>query len=374
LLALVERRDASSTYDRVIEAGVNLAGAVAYEVRLHLARGLDQVWEEPCTQGGSCHHEVALQIAYESMRDCVFGEWDPDTGGRRTLLLDDPVEDALAEARDGAIYVSRLDAAIRALASAAVAHICVSARARAVLDVALAAQRRSLLAHEYDIDQRGTHALVFARAVLTLAANGEHAPIFRHIEAFADRPTLLGSFLRAMSSAAEEATERASTAQRVWPEIMARILELNQSDHSPFKDRHAGERALAALLPNAASEVSYLYRELDTDPIVWWEPLAWREIVERWLPVAAGKATCVDQLISFLNALPVDDQVRTGLPWMTALVLANPDRVARRSFLLSTWLIETRAAASDAGLLTVWQRIVDALVVAGVSRLAPYSE
>ncbi len=374
LLALVDGGGSSSTYDRVIAAGSNLARAVAHEVRLHLARGLDRVWETPCTEGGDCHHEVALRLALESMRDCGLGEWDPDTGGRRTLLLDDPVEASLAEMPDDAIYFSRLDAAIRALAPAAVAHICVSARARTVLDIALTAQRRSLLAYERDMDQRGTHALVSARAVLTLTADGDNAPIFDHIDAFADAPTLLGSFLRALSSAAEETTERAATARRVWPEIVTHVLELNASGHTPFNDRYVGDMTLAALLPNTAGEASYLYRELDGDSIVWWEPLEWREVVERWLPIAAGNPTCVDHLISFLSALPLDDQVRHGLSWVAALVLADPDRVAGRSFMLSTWLIETRSAATDTGLLPDWQRVVDALVVAGVSRLAPYSE
>jgi hypothetical protein len=56
------------------------------------------------------------------------------------------------------------------------------------------------------------------------------------------------------------------------------------------------------------------------------------------------------------------------------LVLADPNRVANRTYLLSSWLIEVRQASSDTGLLSDWQRIVDALVVAGASRLAPYSE
>jgi hypothetical protein len=56
------------------------------------------------------------------------------------------------------------------------------------------------------------------------------------------------------------------------------------------------------------------------------------------------------------------------------LVLPNPDDVAHRSYLLSSWLIEIRSAAADAGLLNDWQRVVDALVVAGVSKLTPYSE
>jgi len=62
------------------------------------------------------------------------------------------------------------------------------------------------------------------------------------------------------------------------------------------------------------------------------------------------------------------------LPWIAKLALPAPDRVANRTFLLSSWLIEIRSAALDADLLADWQRIVDALVVAGVIRLAPYSE
>ncbi len=374
LLSRADGGYGSSTYDRVIAAGTNLARAVAHEVRTQLARSLDRVWQVPCTESRGCHHEVALQLALESMRDCAFGERDPNTGRRRTLLLDDPVEDALAETPDDAIYFSRLSAGMRALAPAAVAHICVSNRARAVLDVALAAQRRSLLAYDRDMDQRGTHALVVARALLTLAVNGDDAPIFQHIDVIAAAPRLIGSFLCALSSAAEEATERAATARRVWPEIVARVLELNESGHAPFNDRYFGDRTLAALLPNAAGEFSYLYRELDSDPIVWWEPLAWREVVERWLPVAVGNPTCVSHLINFLCALPVDDQVRHGLAWVATLVLADPERVAGHCDLLSAWLIETRSAAADTGLLAEWQRVVDALVVAGVGRLARYSE
>ncbi len=53
------------------------------------------------------------------MRDCAFGSWDPDTGGRRVKELTDPVTQSLADTADDAVYFSRLDAAIRALAPAA---------------------------------------------------------------------------------------------------------------------------------------------------------------------------------------------------------------------------------------------------------------
>jgi hypothetical protein len=91
-------------------------------------------------------------------------------------------------------------------------------------------------------------------------------------------------------------------------------------------------------------------------------------------PLAYSEITVPVRPSSFLRALKPEDQARIGLPWVADLVLANPGRVANRSFLVSSWLIEVRSAASDAGVLPDCQRVVDALVVAGGSRLAPYSE
>ncbi len=374
LRALIDTADGSETLFRAVAAAGNLARSVANEVRVHLARGLDRVWEAPCGNNGTCHHETAFQLAIETMRDCALAPWDPDTGRRGALVLADPVAESLADTADNGIYISRLDAAIRALAPAAMVGICVSARAREVLAVLFAAHRRSLLAYEDDMDHRGTHGLIAARALLTIAADGDEAPIYDHIDAYADNATLLSSLLRGLSAAAEESASRSATARRIWPKVVSHVLDLEGSGHTPFDGRFDGDNALAGLLPNAAGEVSYLYRELEKDPIVWWEPLAWRATVEQWLRLARGKPTCVDQLISFLGVLEPEDQARVGLPWVADLVIANPSRVANRTYLLSSWLIEVRSVASDAGLLPDWQRVVDALVVAGVTRLAPYSE
>ena len=62
--------------------------------------------------------------------------------------LEEPVAESLANIADSSILPSRLDAAIRALAPAAMANICVSARARELLLTLLATQRRALLSQE----------------------------------------------------------------------------------------------------------------------------------------------------------------------------------------------------------------------------------
>ena len=376
LRAVLDEDDGRMTFEHALHSGVNFARAVAYEVRLHLARGLDHVWKTPCLKDGHCHHELGGWIAAETMRFCVLGDWDPETGRRRVLPLEEPITESIAGVNDDSIIVSRLDAAIRALAPAAMADVCVSAQARNLLSALLAAQRRSLLAceHDGDPDSRGTHTLVSARALLMLARDGDDAAIYEHLDAYADNSALLGNLLRALSAAAEEAHDRAATARRIWPNIVRRVLALNASGHIPFRDAPYGGMALAALIPNATGGLPYLYREADNTPIAWWNPLELASEVEAWLVPAAGNAMCVNQLLGFVSALGPDDQVRLILPWVEKLVAAAPSRIAGGAYALTTWLIEMRSLAFDAGLSATWQRIVDDMVVAGVTRLAPYSD
>ena len=361
LRAVVDKADGWTAFERAARAGVNLARAVSNEVRLHLARGLDPVWKEPCTMKGRCHHEVSWRIVTESMRRCVLGDSERTTGRRSLLALKDPIIESLARADDRSILASRLDAAIRALAPAAVADICISTLAHDLLSYG----RR-------DTDPRGTHTLVSARALLTLAERGDDAAIYEHIDAYANNSALLGILLKALSAAAEETHWRAATALRVWPHVIRHVLDLNKPD--PYQDSHEREVALAAVIPNAAYEGQYLYPEIQESPIAWWEPLAVRSEVAAWIEAAVGAAKCVDHLVSFLRVLAPEDQVHTGLPWVSTLVLADPAGVASVTFRLPNWLVQTQAAAVDAGLSGVWQEIVDALVVAGVTPLAPYSE
>ena len=213
-----------------------------------------------------------------------------------------------------------------------------------------------------------------ARALLTLAATGDDTAIYDHIDAYADNAALLCTLLRALSAISEETPSRAQTARRIWPHVVRHVLELNDSGHAALQDHHYGSMALAALIPNAAFDHSYLYREVHEKPIPWWEPLSLRSAVETWLVSASGRADCVNQLVTFLGVLSPEDQVRTGLPWVSSLVLADHAGIAHHAHMLPDWLVEMRSAAVGAGLEARWQALVDALAVAGVTRLAPYSE
>jgi hypothetical protein len=358
----------------IYSLAAHLAHDVPNEVRVHLARGLDHVWTAPCAGSGVCHHVAAYGLAVETMHGCVFGGSD-EFGRRELVSLSEPVVETLADIRDDLIFIARLDGVIRAMAPAAVAGICVSKRAREFLDVAVDAHRRGQLAHRENYDDRGTHALYVARALLTVTSDEREGlvPVMKHLESLAGRAEFMKNFLTAVAAAAEETSTRSETARRIWPAVVAKVIDLHHAGRTVFNRRHDGDMTLAALIPNRTTEYHWLYRELANEPIQWWDPTEWRDTVEQWLPNARGNTSCIDQLVGFLSPMNGTDVADIGLQWMADLVLAAPDDVASRTYLLVDWLIEIQPAARENDGERVWQQIVDALVVSGESRLAPYS-
>lgn len=281
----------------------------------------------------------------------------------------------LAGATDDSILVDRLDGAIRALAPAVIADNCVSEHARELLMTLLSVQRRVLLTHDDNYVRRGS-TLISARALLTLATQNDDELLYAHIDAYAEGSTLLSTLLRALSAAAEETPSRATAALRVWPKVVSRVLELSDLDRIPSQGRHYRDMELAVLIPNITRDFAYMYREIENEPISWWEPLELQSAVEAWLVPAAGNPQCADQLIRFIGKLTPENQARIGLPWVAELVLADPDHIARYFCVQAVvdWLIEVRTAVADADLQALRQQVVDDLVVAGVSQFAPYSD
>ena len=306
LRAVVDEADGWTTFERAARAGVNLAQAVANEVRLHLARGLDHVWKTPCTEGRRCHHRGGVAARHRNHARLRTRWLRAPTLRRRSVAyarrtshritcqhrrrLDSRVPsrrcNTSTRTRRHGQHL-RLDAGTCPAIDSPRSSAAVPARPRA------RRHRSSRLAHSCEC----------TRSLLTLAEHGDDAAIYAHIDAYADNSALLGNLLRALSAAAEETPDRAATARRIWPKVVRHVLELSDSGHAPFQDHHYGDMALAALMPNAAHDVSYLYREVQDNPIEWWEPLALRSEVEAWLVAAAGRPICVEQLISFLDVL-----------------------------------------------------------------------
>lgn len=371
LLALLGTQP-EETVARIFAAGLRLARANATETRLHLARGLDAVWKAPCQADGACHHRRGLELALESMRDCVLGS---SGASRRSIeRLDDPVVETLAAVPDANIYVAKFHAALRALGRAAVSDACVAENARRVLLEVLAAQRRGFVAHEENYDDRGSSALVAARALLALATASDDQPLRDHLDAYSERGEYLNSLLRALAAAAEEDEDAAAAARDLWPSIIEQVLRFDPSGHELFSHRYFGEQALAALAPTTTGDVAFLYRELAGPALAWRDPLGWQDALDAWLPVAAGRANCIDAFIGLTRELSVAQQLSFALPRVATLAEGDTAAAATTSWLLAEWLKELRAGEMDGEALAVWQHLVDALVVSGNRTLAPYSQ
>lgn len=380
LRTLVDQKSGSNTFQRTTNACFNLARVMTDEVRLYLARGLDHLWKTPCcAENECCHHELGWKMVIEMMRRCVFGPWNPETGQHSILTLQEPIAESFANTPDASIRVCQLDAAIRALAPAAMARTCISSQAKELLLVLLAAQQRSLLADQNNyIDPQGLQTLVSARALLTLARDADDVAIkaiYDYINTYANNLALLENFLRALSAAAEEAPDRAETAQRLWPGLFQHVLRIIQSRDIIWEEESYTDRVLASLIPNHIGENTYRYREFNGDPIQWWKSLELKAEIEEWLELAAGNHWCVDYLIIYIDHLEPDQRALVGLPWIEKLIEPDPMYIDQNSSRLSDWLLEIKElAANDDRTLTIWQRIVDQLVVAGNTRLAQYSD
>lgn len=387
ILARLRDRTGPMNHERMVQAGLKLAGFGPGEVRMQLARGLDHLWAAPCAIASPCHHESGWLLATETMRDCVLGDWIPGSGTRQLESLDDPLGESLAAVDGHSIQYLRLDAAMRALAPAAIASICISDRAAELLAKLFEAQRRALLSHARaesdggsvvivggDVDERSAHTLVAARALLILEPVNRDAALGDFVDEYVQAPHLLAKLIMALSAAGEESPERAEAAREVWPNLIRRVLEVHSAGHDLAGDWQYGNSVLDALIPTPTSTYHFLYRETEGEPIHWWRPLALRTHIDELLATGGTSSSCPNRIIEFFQAVDPEDQARLGLPWILPLVRADPDNVCTYSSLLRMWLPEIQHAATTVGLQSVWQAIVDDLVVVGDLELAPYSE
>lgn len=89
--------------------------------------------------------------------------------------------------------------------------------------------------------------------------------------------------------------------------------------------------------------------------------------IEQWLPLAAGHREPLDALLHLLDRSLGEKQAEIGLPWIEHLVMADPDQVANRSFLLPGWLERVRSHTMSKESHAAWHRIVDALTVSATT-------
>jgi hypothetical protein len=368
--------EANVTTADIASVGKALAGKGPLETRLFLARGLDVLWMSPCT-GGDCVHKTALAWVDESARGAEIGPWDVEEQRSPRLRIEGDVTGRLKQIDGESVDIAVLDPAIRALGVAATTDHCLSSEAKQVLGDLLAVQRNAMVRQEekgWDADHRGTHTLVAARALLqSYAADGDPGPILEHLDVLRSDAGLLVNILHGLAAAGAENDVLANAARDVWPELLTHALTYAESQPNPYREGTWGSWAAAALLPNPLPWTQGMYNELSGPPIDWLEPTRLTELIDLWLPVGRGEADGLDGLIRLVRKLPIPQQATRGLGWVAQACEVGDQVVVKQSWSSNDWLKEIRAAVEEHGTLPEWQALVDSLVVAGNSSLAPFS-
>ncbi|MFF3749591.1 hypothetical protein ACFYYH_03895 [Streptomyces sp. NPDC002018] len=367
---------ADGSIEDVAEAGLAMAGKASLETRLYLARGCDVVWRSPC-HSDPCTHRTALNWLLETARGAEIGPWDQEGQRRSRVRITGDVARRLQELPGDSVDIAVLDAAIRGLGAAASLGHCCTDDAAVLLTVFLHVERRAMVvqANEgWSADDRGTHTLAAARALLgCFATGGDAGPIIEHLDALRADAGLMTNFLHGLAAAGAENERLAEAARGVWPSLLRHAVGYVSDALNPYRDRHWGAWAAAALLPDPLPWVEGLYNEVVGLPIDWVRAEDLVGSIEDWLSTAPGEVKPVDALIGILRKLPKEVQATRGISWVSDLCIQDGRVTVKQSWFSDSWLKDIRRAAEELGELDKWQMLVDSLVVAGNETLAPYS-
>jgi len=360
---------ATAAVEWVINSGSN-------EARLFFVRGLDPLWLTPSEDtSGVCNHREALQVVEHMARGSLIGGYDPMLRRNARLHIDGAVAErlaAVAEEADETVDIPRLSPVLRGAAAASAADCCRS-DALELLQAVLSAHRvgrkqRGYYQHSDDDDTAA------ARALLDVTDREGPSLLLDHLRSYRDHPRQLRGYLRAMSIAAEENPRRAAAASEAWPAVLEQVLVLVEANPLTYAQPSFGEDVLAAALPRPSFGVGPLHQEMEGEAITWIEPLALEPLMPRWLTLATGRHECAEALAFLVGQLPMEQQVRQGLAWVEQLVLAAPDPLVNRGGVVAEWLRRVLPHVLSGSGYASWQRIVDALTVAGDDRVATLAD
>lgn len=366
-LALVAQAVEGGVDDATVgEALRRLATQSSSETRAYLAIGLAQLFDLPCSIEGDCIHDLARDLLVDSARSAVVGPWNEKTQQRDEVVLPDPVHDALATFDAADIISQRLTPAIRGLAAAAASDTCVANEARDLVVAVLQEQARGTTSHDLPMHDSDLDALTAARAALMLAQHGDTSIVLDLLEMYSSQDRALGAVLHGLAAAAEETDGRAATLRTMWPQVIDKVLTLVDSGALEFDDGYFDGASLAALIPYAATPPNaFRQRELDGEARQWWDIEGWRTAIERWLPYAAGRPSCLDHLVWLTDALDVGKKVEIVLPWVETIVSTQPEHVVSSSSSLISWLRTLRPTVLGTEHEATWQRVTDLVVMHG---------
>lgn len=371
---------ADVTFEEVAAAAAPLGSGAATETCLEFARGCDIVWSQPCSSD-TCIHATVYQWALDLSRVCEIGEFDADLQYVPRVFITGDVLARIPHIRPDRLDTSRLSATIRAVGSAAESSACLAPQASRDLEILLLAQATAMVTHEtseevYFVDDHGAETMSAARALLHQQSRADaHGDLLlRYSSTLVPAPHVFSAFLRDLAAVGGETQQLADAARATWPTLFAHVLD-QVGVHRTLYDRSDAfvDYALSHLLPRLSAATETLHNEFGRETFDWVDAEALMPLVPHWLTVAAGRPSCLLELVLFLRRLPVSIQLADGLRWVAEFCLGRDDRHLATYPPLDEWLVEIKAEADAHSAGAAWLDLVDRLVYAGNERLAPYS-
>ncbi|WP_284990475.1 hypothetical protein [Arthrobacter sp. efr-133-TYG-120] len=371
---------AGATPDDVAAAAAALGPLAATDTCLKFARGCDTIWEHPCS-GDPCMHLTAYQWALDLTRLCEIGEFDDALQQFPQVVVTGDVMARIPEIPRERLDTSRLSATIRVLGRAASSSACVAEIAQQDLETLLKAQAHAMVTQELSedvhfVDDRGAQTISAARALLHIRSRAGAVDdlLFEYVTALAPASHVFSAFLRDLAAVGAETQELADAAGEVWPTLFAHVLDQVDANRAIYDRADSfSDYALSHLLPNHPGTTQSLHDELGRHAFEWVKPDDLVDLIPQWLPYAAGKSSCLLELIRFLRQLPIETQLSKGLSWLDALCLSKTDRQLVSYAPMNEWLVEIKPEADARGAGSKWLNLVDRLVYAGNRTLAEYS-
>lgn len=371
---------AEVTSDDVATAAADLGPLAAIDTCLKFARGCDIIWAHPCS-GNPCIHLTTYQWALDLARFCEIGEFDEKLQNQPRVFITGDVMARIPKIRPDRLETPRLSALIRASGRAASSSACVAVTAQRDLEMLLQAQAHAMTTQEsaeglYFIDEHGAQTMTAARALLHNRSRVEASDdlLLKYVTTLAPASHVFSEFLRDLAAAGAETQELADTARGVWPALFAHALIQVEANKAIYEQPDIfNDYALSHLLPNHPEPTQSLHNEFGRSTFEWVNADELMGFIPQWLPHAAGRPTCLHELIRFVRQLPIETQLSDGLAWIDALCLSRTDRQLASYSPMDEWLVEIKTEADTRGAGGDWLALVDRLVYAGNRTLAAYS-
>lgn len=357
---------------KILEGMTHSATSYFDDVRLAFARAVTRVWSAPCNDSPEtsvCRHKAAFTAIEAGVRDCCFGDWDPNTGSRADAHLTRPYGQALAQVQAERFNVPRLIPALIATTSAAASGSCIAGEASQLAEALLTAHARAA-DHWTEAGYNNRSHIHAVRVLTELAIQGNPGPLHAHVQQFSANPHALHGLFEDMATLFTYSDEIRPHLNHVWAPAMETALDAIDED-GLRGDYNWRDYAIAALLPAPQIKTS----DTDIDATLaharanWIDPDTLADLVNRWIPIAHGEPKALDALAQLAKCAPLTWQRATGLAWAERLADDAYHAIASRCWFLTDWLTSVYSREDmTSDQVARWRRFVDGLAAAGDDR------